>query len=197
MYLVSCYLYLKYMRCPFCSADETRVVDSRLSDDGDSVRRRRECEVCGERFTTFERAELRLPQVIKSDGRREPFNEKKLNNGLSRALEKRPVDTDAVEKIIGRIRHKLMASGEGEVPSRQIGEWVMEELKDLDPVAYVRFASVYRSFDDLNAFRDEVQRLQNEPSAELRRKQLSLIPEPESPAKPVTGHGRKPPGKKS
>lgn len=185
------------MRCPFCSADETRVVDSRLSDDGDSVRRRRECEVCSERFTTFERAELRLPQVIKSDGRREPFNEKKLNNGLARALEKRPVDTDAVEKIIGRIRHKLMASGEGEVPSRQIGEWVMDELKELDPVAYVRFASVYRSFDDLNAFRDEVQRLQNEPSAELRRKQLSLIPEPEPPVKPSVGNGHKPSGKKS
>ena len=184
------------MRCQFCSADETRVVDSRLSDDCDSVRRRRECEVCSERFTTFERAELRLPQVIKSDGRREPFNEKKLNNGLSRALEKRPVDTDAVEKVIGRISHKLMASGEGEVPSRQIGEWVMEELKELDPVAYVRFASVYRSFDDLNAFRDEVQRLQNEPSAELRRKQLSLIPEPEPPAKPAGGT-RKSPGKKS
>lgn len=186
------------MRCPFCSVDETRVIDSRLSDDGDSVRRRRECEVCGERFTTFERAELRLPRVIKSDGRREPFNEKKLNNGLSRALEKRPVDTDAIEKIIGRIRHKLMASGEGEVPSRQIGEWVMGELKELDAVAYVRFASVYRSFDDLNAFRDEVQRLQNEPSAELRRQQLSLIPEPEEPpVKPATGSGRRFPGRKS
>ena len=156
------------------------------------MRRRRECEVCGERFTTFERAELRLPQVIKSDGRREPFNEKKLHNGLSRALEKRPVDTDAIEKIIGRVRHKLMASGEGEIPSRRIGEWIMEELKELDPVAYVRFASVYRSFQDLNAFRDEVQRLQNEPSAESRRKQLSLIPEPESPSKPDAGHGRKP-----
>lgn len=156
------------------------------------MRRRRECEVCGERFTTFERAELRLPQVIKSDGRREPFNDKKLHNGLSRALEKRPVDTDAIEKIIGRVRHKLMASGEGEISSRRIGEWIMEELKELDPVAYVRFASVYRSFQDLNAFRDEVQRLQNEPSAESRRKQLSLIPEPESPSKPDAGHGRKP-----
>ena len=187
------------MRCPFCSADETRVVDSRLSDEGDSVRRRRECEVCGERFTTFERAELRLPQIIKSDGRREPFNEKKLLNGLSRALEKRPVDTDAIEKIIGRIRHRLIASGEGEIPARQIGEWIMEELKELDPVAYVRFASVYRSFEDLNAFRDEVQRLQNEPSAEARRKQLSLIPEPETASKPNATHGRKshPAGKKS
>ena len=134
---------------------------------------------------------MRLPQVIKSDGRREPFNEKKLHNGLSRALEKRPVDTDAIEKIIGRIRHKLMASGEGEISSRRIGEWIMEELKELDPVAYVRFASVYRSFQDLNAFRDEVQRLQNEPSAETRRKQLSLIPEPETPPKPGATHGRK------
>ena len=187
------------MRCPFCSADETRVVDSRLSDEGDSVRRRRECEVCGERFTTFERAELRLPQVIKSDGRREPFNEKKLRAGLSRALEKRPVDTAAVEAMIGRIRHKLIASGENELPSRTLGEWVMEELKDIDPVAYVRFASVYRSFEDLDAFRDEVQRLQNEPSVETRRKQLSLIPEPESAPKPETTHGKKPhaAGKKS
>ncbi|MBI3546241.1 MAG: transcriptional repressor NrdR [Gammaproteobacteria bacterium] len=184
------------MRCPFCSADETRVIDSRLSDDGDSVRRRRECEVCAERFTTFERAELRLPQVMKSDGRREPYNEKKLQNGLSRALEKRPVDTDVVERMIGRIRHKLMASGEGEVASRQIGEWIMEELKDLDPVAYVRFASVYRSFQDLNAFRDEVQRLQDEPSAEIRRKQLSLIPEPES-SKSTSTPGRKSSNKKS
>ena len=165
------------MRCPFCSADETRVVDSRLSDEGDSVRRRRECEVCSERFTTFERAELRLPQVIKSDGRREAFNEDKLRGGLTRALEKRPVDAAAVEKAIGRIRQKLLTSGEREVNSRAIGEWVMEELKELDPVAYVRFASVYRSFQDLDAFREEVQRLQNEPPADARDKQLKLIPD--------------------
>jgi transcriptional repressor NrdR len=170
------------MRCPFCSADETRVVDSRLSEDGDSVRRRRECEVCGERFTTFERAELRLPAVIKSDGRREVFNEQKLRSGLSRALEKRPVDAEAIEKLIGAIRHKLIASGESELPSRQLGEWVMEGLKELDAVAYVRFASVYRSFQDLNAFHEEVQRLRNEPTAELRRSQLPLIPDAEVPA---------------
>jgi len=168
------------MRCPFCSADETRVVDSRLADDGDVVRRRRECEVCRERFTTFERAELKLPQVIKSDGRREDFNEDKLRAGLSRALEKRPVDAEAVEALIGRLRHKLIASGEREIPTGTIGEWVMLELKEIDPVAYVRFASVYRSFEDLDAFRDEVQRLQNEPSAETRRSQLQLIPEPEN-----------------
>src|SRR5690348_14157011 len=116
------------MRCPFCSADESRVVDSRLSEDGDTVRRRRECEVCKERFTTFERAELRLPAVLKSDGRREGFDEEKLRAGLSRALEKRPVESGAVEKLIGSIRHKLIASGEREVPSRQIGEWVMGGL---------------------------------------------------------------------
>jgi len=165
------------MRCPFCSADETRVIDSRLSEDGSSVRRRRECEVCSERFTTFERAELRLPQVVKSDGRREAFSEEKLRAGMTRALEKRPVDAAAVEKAIGRIRQKLLTSGEREVNSRAIGDWVMEELKDLDPVAYVRYASVYRSFQDLDAFRDEVQRLQNEPAADVRDKQLKLIPD--------------------
>lgn len=170
------------MRCPFCSADETRVVDSRLTEDGDSVRRRRECEVCSERFTTFERAELRMPQVIKSDGRREEFNEDKLRGGLMRALEKRPVDASAVEKMIGKVRHKLIACGERELPSRQIGEWLMEGLKDLDPVAYVRFASVYRSFEDLEAFSETVQSLRSEPSAENRRKQLSLIPDGETPA---------------
>jgi transcriptional repressor NrdR len=167
------------MRCPFCSADETRVVDSRLSEDGDSVRRRRECEVCGERFTTFERAELRLPQVIKSDGRREAFSEDKLRAGLSRALEKRPVDAGAVEAALGRIRHKLIASGERELPARTIGEFVMDELKELDQVAYVRFASVYRSFQDINAFSETVRHLQNEPSADSRKKQLRLIPDPE------------------
>lgn len=165
------------MRCPFCSADETRVIDSRLSEEGDSVRRRRECEVCGERFTTFERAELRLPQVIKSDDRREAFDEAKLRAGLSRALEKRPVDAEVIEAMIGRIRHKLIASGEREIASRRIGQWVMDELKDIDPVAYVRFASVYRSFEDVDAFREEVQRLQAEPSSESRRKQLRLLPE--------------------
>lgn len=177
------------MRCPFCSADDTRVIDSRLTDDGDSVRRRRECEVCEERFTTFERAELHLPQVIKSDGRREAFSEDKLRAGLTRALEKRPVTAEAVEAMIGRLRHRLLASGERELNSRTIGEWVMHELKELDQVAYVRFASVYRSFEDVDAFREEIQRLQAEPSAELRRKQLRLLPEDApagtaAPAKP-------------
>ena len=166
------------MKCPFCAAEDTRVVDSRLADEGGSVRRRRACEACGERFTTFERAELRLPQVIKSDGRREPFSEAKLRAGLNRALEKRPVDTASVDEVVSRIQHHLRASGEREVASRQIGEWVMDELKQLDPVAYVRFASVYRSFQDLNAFSEELQRLQNEPPGEVRRRQLKLIPDP-------------------
>ena len=165
------------MRCPFCSAEDTRVVDSRLADEGDSVRRRRECNSCHERFTTYERAELRLPKIIKSDGRREPFREEKLRSGMSRALEKRPVESEAVEHVIGRIRHKLLASGEREVSSRVVGEWMMEELKELDAVAYVRFASVYRSFEDLNAFSEEVERLQNEPSPEVRRRQLKLLPD--------------------
>jgi len=165
------------MRCPFCSAEDTRVIDSRLADEGESVRRRRECVSCSERFTTFERAELRLPQVIKSDGRREPFNEDKLRAGLRRALEKRPVDTATVDAAIMRVQHKLLASGEREIQSRRIGEWVMQELKEMDAVAYVRFASVYRSFQDLKEFSEEVQRLQNEPSAETHRKQLKLLPD--------------------
>lgn len=166
------------MRCPFCSAEDTRVIDSRLADEGDSVRRRRECVSCQERFTTFERAELRLPQVIKSDGRREPFREDKLRAGMQRALEKRPVDTASIEQALARIQHRLLASGEREVDSRRIGEWVMHELKELDPVAYVRFASVYRSFQDVNAFSEEVQRLQNEPAREIKHRQLELIPDP-------------------
>jgi transcriptional repressor NrdR len=176
------------MRCPFCLADDTRVIDSRLADEGDSVRRRRECTVCNERFTTFEHAELRMPQIIKSDNRREIFSEEKLRGGLSRALEKRPVDTAAVNAAVGRIQHKLQASGEREIASREIGELVMAELRDMDPVAYVRFASVYRSFQDIDAFSEEVRRLQNEPAAEERRNQLKLLPEGE----PETGPGAVP-----
>lgn len=164
------------MRCPFCSAEDTRVVDSRLADNGESVRRRRECQACRERFTTFERAELRMPQIIKSDGRREPYSEDKLRTGVSRALEKRPVDTDAVEAMILRVQRQILASGERELPSARIGEWVMEELRDLDEVAYVRFASVYRRFQDLDAFSAELQRLKSTPSSEARKHQLSLLP---------------------
>jgi len=165
------------MRCPFCFAEDTKVIDSRLADDGESVRRRRECQSCFERCTTYERAELRLPQVIKSDGTREPFSEDKLRTGLRRALEKRPVKVEAVESALGRIRHKLMAGGDRELPSMQIGEWVMQELKEMDQVAYVRYASVYRSFQDVEAFSEEIEKLQNEPSAEQRKTQLKLIPD--------------------
>ncbi len=167
------------MRCPFCLAEDTRVIDSRLADEGDSVRRRRECASCAERFTTFEHAELHMPQVVKSDGRREVFNEDKLRGGLSRALEKRPVEAEAVTAAVGRIQHKLQASGEREVASRAIGELVMAELRDLDAVAYVRFASVYRHFQDLDAFSEEVRRLQNEPPPAARRDQLKLLPDNE------------------
>lgn len=165
------------MRCPFCEFTETRVVDSRLAGEGAQVRRRRECIDCGERFTTYETAELLMPRIVKSDGSREPFNEKKLLTGVLRALEKRPVNTDSVEASIGHIQHRLQACGEREIPSRQIGEWVMEELRGLDQVAYVRFASVYRSFQDVSEFREEVDRLEQEPTPEERRNQMPLIPD--------------------
>ncbi len=164
------------MRCPFCSSNETRVIDSRLADGGETVRRRRECQVCHERFTTFERSELRLPQIIKSDGRREPFAENKLRRGIRRSLEKRPIDTEAVEAAVNRILHKIMVRGEREFSSQSIGEMVMTELRRMDDIAFVRFASVYRSFQDLKAFIDEVERLQSEPSATELERQLSLLP---------------------
>jgi len=164
------------MRCPFCRSDDTRVIDSRLADDGDAVRRRRECSACGERFTTLEHASLRLPYVVKSDGSREAFDEQKLRAGMTRALEKRPVDADAVESALQRIHHKLLTSGDREVPSLRIGEWVMEELGELDQVAYVRFASVYRSFQDVDEFSEEVKRLRNQPSPAVKKKQMSFLP---------------------
>ena len=132
------------MHCPFCSADETKVIDSRLVAEGHQVRRRRECVECHERFTTFESAELVMPRVIKSNGSREPFNEDKLRGGIQRALEKRPVGMEAVEESINRIESKLRATGEREVDAKLIGNLVMEELKGLDKVAYIRFASVYQ-----------------------------------------------------
>ena len=155
------------------------MIDSRLSGEGDQVRRRRECLSCGERFTTYESAELNLPRVIKQDGSRVPFDERKLASGMMRALEKRPVSTESVDAALDRIRRKLIASGEREVPSRRIGEWVMEELRALDQVAYVRFASVYRSFQDVNAFREEIERLERQPTPEARRRQLDLLEDSE------------------
>lgn len=148
------------MHCPFCNTSDTKVVDSRLSPEGDKVRRRRECTHCGVRFTTFETAELALPRVIKQDGRRETFDAQKLRVGLMKALEKRPVSSEHVETAIRQIEDRMRASGERELQSRLLGEWVMDALRQLDQVAYVRFASVYRSFQDVNAFREEIERLQ-------------------------------------
>lgn len=164
------------MRCPFCQSEDTRVIDSRLADDGDAVRRRRECSACGERFTTLERPSLRMPYVVKNDGSREPFDESKLRAGITRALEKRPVDTDAVESAIQHIQHRLLTSGDREVRSLRIGEWVMQELSELDQVAYVRFASVYRSFQDVDEFSEEVKRLRNQPPPSVKKKQMTFLP---------------------
>lgn len=147
------------MYCPFCNAGDTKVIDSRLIREGNQTRRRRECPDCKERFTTYETAELTLPRVIKRDGTRAPFNEEKLRAGFMRALQKRPVSIEHVETAIVRIIRKAMTSGEREIPSSQIGEWVMEELHQLDQVAYVRFASVYRCFQDIDEFRREISRL--------------------------------------
>ena len=148
------------MRCPFCSAQDTRVLDSRLINEGDQVRRRRECNVCKERFTTFETAELTLPRIVKRDGNREPFEERKLRSGMLKALEKRPVDSDAIEAAINRIKKELMETGDREIPVQVLGEKVMKELSSLDHVAFVRFASVYRSFQDVSEFTDMIEGLQ-------------------------------------
>ena len=152
------------MHCPFCRAHDTKVIDSRLVAEGDQVRRRRECLACGDRFTTFETAELVLPRVIKQDGSRQPFDEDKLRAGMQRALEKRPVSVDRLEAAIAQIKHRLRASGEREVKALMVGELVMDELRKLDEIAYIRFASVYRRFQDLNEFREEIERLSREPS---------------------------------
>lgn len=149
------------MICPFCSMKDTKVIDSRLVADGAQVRRRRECTMCHERFTTFEMAELVMPRIVKRDGSREPFNEDKLRAGLQRALEKRPVSTEQIEQCIARIKSSLRATGEREVQSNWVGNLIMEHLKELDKVAYVRFASVYRSFEDIREFGEEIARLED------------------------------------
>jgi transcriptional repressor NrdR len=148
------------MHCPFCKAPDTKVIDSRLANEGDSVRRRRECLTCSERFTTFETAELVMPRLVKSDGSRVPFDDQKLLQGMLKALEKRPVSLETIEESVSRIKYNLRATGDREVVASRLGEWVMDELKKLDHVAYVRFASVYRSFQDLDEFRKEIERLE-------------------------------------
>jgi transcriptional repressor NrdR len=165
------------MHCPFCGHSETKVIDSRLAAEGRQIRRRRECLECAERFTTFETAELLMPTVIKGDRSREPFDESKLLAGMQKALEKRPVSSEAIDAAVARICHKLRSMGEREIASRAIGELVMEELRHLDEVGYVRFASVYRSFQDVEAFRTEIDllrrhRRRRQPSKD----QLPLLP---------------------
>ena len=176
------------MRCPFCGHVETKVTDSRLAGEGDQIRRRRECLACGERFTTFEVPELVMPSVIKSDRRREAFDETKLRAGMDKALEKRPVPREAIDTAVSRIVHRVRTLGEREIGSGALGELVMEELRQLDEVAYVRFASVYRHFEDIEAFHQEIRKLrdarvQHAPrrrkaggAPAAQRQQLSLLP---------------------
>ena len=163
------------MHCPFCSSAGTRVVDSRLLGDGDQIRRRRECQSCRARFTTYETAELSLPRVVKSNGRRESFSDEKLGAGILKALEKRAVPLVEVENVVQKVKRLIRESGEREIESELIGERVMEELRALDQVAYIRFASVYRSFEDVQAFLEEIERLENELPPALRERQLELL----------------------
>lgn len=163
------------MRCPFCSDLDTRVIDSRLVGEGEQIRRRRECTQCKERFTTYESAELNLPRIIKSDGRREPFNEEKLRGGLLSAVQKRPVEMEKIDIAVANIMHNLRATGDKEVESIKVGDWVMEQLRSIDQVAYVRFASVYRKFEDVKAFLEEIERVENELPPELQESQLDLL----------------------
>ena len=142
------------MKCPFCGSLDTQVIDSRVNEAGDAIRRRRRCTACDKRFTTWETAELRPPQIVKTNGTREDFSEAKLREGFRRALHKRPVPTELVDAAVERIRQRLLTQGARESPAREVGELVMTELKKLDKVAYIRFASVYRSFQDVEDFRD-------------------------------------------
>ncbi|MGC9457050.1 MAG: transcriptional regulator NrdR [Halothiobacillaceae bacterium] len=163
------------MRCPFCQHADTRVVDSRSVEGGEQVRRRRQCPECRERFTTYETAERSLPRIIKREGLRESFSMEKLRAGMTRALEKRPVETDRIDRAIEDITRRLLQTGEKEVEARRVGELVMNALRDLDEVAYIRFASVYLSFDDISAFREVIERLEREPSPEMKARQIPLI----------------------
>jgi transcriptional repressor NrdR len=164
------------MHCPFCQHNDTRVVDSRLTDDGSTVRRRRECPACSERFSTFETAEIKFPAIVKSDNRRESFDERKLRTSFARALQKRPVAQEQVDAAVDAVVRALRRSPERELPSLRIGEFVMAELKKLDQVAYVRFASVYRRFEDVQAFREEIERLERDLPG-LEGLQLPLLDE--------------------
>ena len=165
------------MHCPFCGHEETKVNDSRLAGEGRQIRRRRECLSCGERFTTFETAELVMPVVVKGDRTRETFDETKLRGGMEKALEKRPVAREAIDEAVSRVTHKIRTLGDREVPARVVGEFVMDELRQLDEVAYVRFASVYRQFQDVEAFHEEIEKLRQQ------RAPATPIREPKRPHK--------------
>jgi transcriptional repressor NrdR len=172
------------VHCPFCQHEDTRVIDSRLTEDGATVRRRRECPACSERFNTFENAEIKLPAIVKNDDRREAFDERKLRVSFERALQKRPVSPEQIDVAVRHVMHALRMGGEREVPSLRVGELVMHELKPLDQVAYVRFASVYRRFEDVHAFRLEIEKLERD-MPQMEGLQLPLLEDPQQPEKPV------------
>ncbi len=163
------------MWCPFCNHEDTRVVDSRLTGDGMQIRRRRQCEACSSRFNTYEAPELKAPRIIKSDGTREAFSEAKLRDGMLRALEKRPVETRDVERTIRSLLREICSVEDAEIPSSLLGEWVMRELSKLDQVAYVRFASVYRRFDEVKQFLDVIERLEQDAVGDGDQRQISLL----------------------
>lgn len=163
------------MKCPFCGTPDTRVVDSRLANESTQVRRRRECVSCESRFTTYEAPMLNMPMVIKNDGSRDTFDERRVRNGIMRALEKRPVSAEQIEDAMSRIKRQLSVLDEREVPSRQIGDLVMRELLSMDHVAYIRFASVYLSFEDIKSFEELIKRLETEPTPEMQLRQVPLI----------------------
>jgi len=167
------------MFCPYCGNQETKVVDSRLAGDGYQIRRRRECLKCTERFTTFESAELVLPKLVKRDQSREPFNESKLRNGILTATEKRPISIETIEELISRVVMTVQKLGEREIQSRKLGEIVMQELREIDEIAFVRYASVYRRFQDVEEFEKEIESLRDTPSATDARSQISIFPEEE------------------
>ena len=173
------------MHCLFCQHADTRVIDSRVSEDGATIRRRRECEACGERFSTLETIELKLPVIIKSDGRRDQFDARKLRQGFDRALQKRPVAEEQIEAAVRAVVHQLRMTTEREIASRRVGEFVMTELRKLDHVGYVRFASVYRAFEDVADFREELDRLERDMPVD---NQLPLL---EGEAATVTGRKKR------
>src|SRR5690242_12409948 len=163
------------MHCPFCQHNDTRVIDSRVSDDGATIRRRRECSACGERFSTQETVELKLPAIIKDDGRREAFDARKLRTGFDRALHKRPVSEEQIEAAVRAVVHQLRMTTERELPSRKVGEFVMTELRKLDHIGYVRYASVYRSFEDVADFREELDRRRSEEHTSELQSHVNLV----------------------